>query len=435
MNCPVCDRSLAPTLSICPTCGAMMNDTVREELQTKIMPSAAVRTLPTQTEEREVQRSVEQPSAVPQSKAEAQPKSEVQPKTLPKRPVETAGLSAPKTSPTLVEFQNKRTTVPDWRLQLQNAVQQRRGAASASTDRAPVLKTAAAPVAVPEPAVLETAVSGMAAADPRVANAMRRIAESRKAFAGPEAVAPRPAKARPTPVRSLGIVPNDIHKTREPSIAPSVAVRAAKPRLVEREEFPVKRETNKLPQINVPAAPAQSGQLTTPGSGNLVREAPEAKRIQIRADVSEPLEHVDVVTEDIEDLAPFSMRFGAGLFDMIIAVFATMLLVSPIAFTNPNWFTMSGLLTFAGACAIFVFVYMTACLGFFGKTAGMRLFSLELVDAVENEYPTLHQAAVSSSVFILSLIVGGLGFVTVFFNEEKRAVHDLLSGTILVRDF
>jgi len=32
-------------------------------------------------------------------------------------------------------------------------------------------------------------------------------------------------------------------------------------------------------------------------------------------------------------------------------------------------------------------------------------------------------------------LFGGAGFLTVFFNEEKRAAHDLLSGTILVREF
>jgi uncharacterized RDD family membrane protein YckC len=58
-----------------------------------------------------------------------------------------------------------------------------------------------------------------------------------------------------------------------------------------------------------------------------------------------------------------------------------------------------------------------------------------LVDAIENEYPTLKQAAVNSSVFLLSLAVCGAGFLTTFFNEERRALHDLLSGTILVREF
>jgi len=66
---------------------------------------------------------------------------------------------------------------------------------------------------------------------------------------------------------------------------------------------------------------------------------------------------------------------------------------------------------------------------------GMRLFSLEIVDAMENEYPTLQQAAISSSLFLISLAFAGSGFITAFFNEERRAIHDLLSGTIVVREF
>ena len=50
----------------------------------------------------------------------------------------------------------------------------------------------------------------------------------------------------------------------------------------------------------------------------------------------------------------------------------------------------------------------------------MKLFSLELVDAEQSEYPTLHQAAVSSSVYLLSLAAGGLGFIPMMMNEEKR---------------
>jgi uncharacterized RDD family membrane protein YckC len=96
---------------------------------------------------------------------------------------------------------------------------------------------------------------------------------------------------------------------------------------------------------------------------------------------------------------------------------------------------MGGWLIVVGAFALINFVYMTACLGFFGKTFGMRLFSLELVDASENEYPTIKQAAISSAVFLLTLPLAGAGFLPVLFNEENRALHDLLSGTILVREF
>jgi uncharacterized RDD family membrane protein YckC len=77
---------------------------------------------------------------------------------------------------------------------------------------------------------------------------------------------------------------------------------------------------------------------------------------------------------------------------------------------------------------------MTASLAVWGRTFGMRLFSLELIDAEMNRYPTVHQAAVSSAVYLLSMFFGGLGFLTVFYNEEKRAIHDIVSGTLLIRE-
>jgi uncharacterized RDD family membrane protein YckC len=82
-----------------------------------------------------------------------------------------------------------------------------------------------------------------------------------------------------------------------------------------------------------------------------------------------------------------------------------------------------------------MFVYLTVSLSFIGRTFGMKLFSLELIDAEENAYPTLHQAAVSSSVYLLSLAFGGIGLLPVFFNEEKRAAHDIASGTILIKEY
>ncbi|HEX3101264.1 MAG TPA: RDD family protein, partial [Pyrinomonadaceae bacterium] len=139
--------------------------------------------------------------------------------------------------------------------------------------------------------------------------------------------------------------------------------------------------------------------------------------------------------DEIDDLAPFSMRFGAGLFDLIIGGFVSALLLSPFAFSGANWTTTFGILTFLAATAIVSFLYMTISVGFFGKTMGMRLFSLEVVDALENEYPTLQQAAISTSIYLISMALAGTGFITALFNEERRAAHDLLSGTIVVREF
>src|SRR5262249_28974449 len=116
MNCPVCNRQLAPTLSICFTCGAMVHDSVREELQTKVGTGP-------------IKRKKEKPVEAARPVQEAPPNPV--PATPNQRPVRTTTteLNRQKTSKTLVEFQTKNPTVPDWRLQLQNAVRSRKAGA------------------------------------------------------------------------------------------------------------------------------------------------------------------------------------------------------------------------------------------------------------------------------------------------------------------
>lgn len=147
-------------------------------------------------------------------------------------------------------------------------------------------------------------------------------------------------------------------------------------------------------------------------------------------------ESPDAVEEqEIEDIAPFALRFNAGLFDLLIGSFLSLFLLAPFMLLGGNWFTLSGLLAFLATCSIVMFIYLTTAVGLFGRTFGMRLFALEVIDIEGESYPTMHQAAVSSSVYLLSLGLGGIGFVTLFFNPEKRAVHDLVSGTIVIREF
>ena len=417
MNCPVCERSLAPTLSICPTCGAMMNDTVREEVQKNIVsgPAFSSGKLP--------------PQPRPQARLAELPPTQ----TVQKR-VHTSGLAAPKTSPTLVEFNHKNKAIPEWRLQLQNAVQQRKGAQIASAERQPL----AATEPVRSNIIAEAVEPSVSTGDPRVANAIRRITESRNTFLEPAPPAKRPSAARPEHARPFGVVSGT---ARAAAVLDRPAASAMpKPRLVNVTVPDVpKRDTNKLPRIELGVPVSEVEELRTLPvnvTEEAIAEPAESKRIKITVDTenTEPQWPADEV-DDIEDLAPLSMRFGAGLFDIMIGVFASMFILSPIAFAGIEWLSLGGLLTLVGTAAVVLFLYMTASLGFFGKTAGMKLFSLELVDAVENEYPTIKQSAVNSSIFLLSIGVAGAGFITMLFNEEKRALHDLLSGTILVREF
>ena len=119
---------------------------------------------------------------------------------------------------------------------------------------------------------------------------------------------------------------------------------------------------------------------------------------------------------------------------MIIGGFAAGIVLAPFLVSGGEWMTVSGVMTMMGVFGVVMFIYMTIAIGLRGRTAGMRLFGLEVVDAEENEYPSMHQAAVSSAVYLLSIPMLGLGFLPLLFNEERRAAHDLISGTVLVRE-
>lgn len=440
MMCPVCKRELAPTLSICLTCGAMMNDTVREELETQIrrpgMNDAAAAAKPVADPPIETAarpQAVAMPSAamdVPVSRSEPSP-------ALPKKKVVTTEL-ARDTSPTLIDFQKKNNSVPDWRLQLQNSVRRRTGGAV----------TAAAPAPTPS-SITAAAPSAGAAVDipeirsDKVANALKRIEESRRMFASGQAAgaaAAAAARARkpalPNRERPFEVVERT-SRPAPPAVKPPIAA-APKPTLV---PPPVKTkgfDTNKLPPIPEPST-ALPQTPASPGLFDTASEETEIRRFErVRIDVIEEPDvslTIDEEYEEIDDLAPMSMRFGAAVFDLIIGVFAAAILLSPFLVSSQAVTSVAGFLALAGAALLVMFLYLTASIGFAGRTVGMKLFSLEIIDAEANELPTLHQAAVNSAVYLLSLIFAGIGILPAFFNEERRAVHDLLSGTILIREY
>jgi len=431
----------------------MVHDSVREELQTKIGTGPVRR--------RENKR-IEVPT--PQTEAPA-PVEAIAAKPVPAtpnpRPVRTTTteLNRQKTSKTLVEFQTKNPTIPDWRLQIQNAVRSRKSGTPAETGYQTQLVTSGANALKAEYVERSESTEESKHEDQRIANALRRIADSRKTYL-PETIedsfgTQKPATSRNYP---FNVVPGRTAETpvSQPDVKPSVNV-PPKPRLV--STVTLKKtgyDTNKLPPIpeegpissfdipvafvlDEPAKPARTViDIPIETDQEPVKVAPAKVEFPVEAYSALPLtadEAIEVDSDEIEDLAPFASRFNAGLFDLIIGLFASLILLSPIAFAGGDWYSPSGLLALTGTCSIVMFLYLTSSLALFGRTAGMKLFSLELIDADLNEYPSFHQAAVSSAVYLLTLPVGGIGFATVFFNDEKRAAHDLISGTIIVNEF
>ncbi len=453
-----------------------MNDSVREELNVKV--SIAPKTFTMEARPNPPVAVTKPPVTVPKTPPPAMslapqiPPVETtapKPQPIPKQPVavaapakiDTMEIAAKATSPTLVEFQNKNATLPDWRLQLQNAVRKRvdniqspvvfekTSAVSRvrlQTSGANALKAEVIEEAAP---VIVTAASG----NPKLANAMRRIEESRRRFLAEEQKEEEAPKIAQAPqgknypfyiaTKNAEILPKPAEM--QAGTATSTAPVQQKPTF---EDLPVIEkkplDTNKLkplPNAAVISANLEkvSGDLPKLEEKNVV-DAPLIKISRVISAEDEEIlefEETEMVAEDAEteDLAPFAMRFNSGVFDLIIGAFASFVLFSAaLMFSGGNWYSLPGFLAFLVTFAVVMFVYMTTAIAMFGKTVGMKIFSLETIDIEENDYPTFHQAAVSSSVYLVSLALGGIGFLPALFNSERRTAPDLLSGTIVVKE-
>ena len=408
----------------------MIHDSVREDLIGKV--SARLKTMNSDLNEVrrvEVQTMEEKPSPNKTLPSVAPTPTSMPVSEIPR--AKTTDIAAQPTSPTLVEFHSKNSTIPEWRLQLQNAVRQRQGQARIATefvvepDIAPRAKLVTSGANALKAEVVE-APKPATQKNPDLARALERIEQSRRKFlVEEEAAQSAPSAPKTGKNYRFHIAP----KTNEANVSPDEVILPVvsfpKPRLaalprMEKEKL----DTNKLPPI-----PAQvAGSFAAPP---VVLGKTVAGKIRLAEE-----NNIAVVeeTEEYDDCPTFAMRFNAGLFDLIIGSFVSLCLLAPFMLMGGNWLSGAGFFAFAATVAIVMFVYLTTAVGFYGRTFGMQLFSLELVDIEGEEYPTFHQAAVSSSVYLLSLAFGGLGFLTVLFNEEKRAAHDLVSKTIIVKE-
>jgi uncharacterized RDD family membrane protein YckC len=423
----------------------MMNDSVREDLRDKITPIAK----PFRFE-------IRRGNSVSGSSSQVNtPKNQVAMDKIlsdksPKK--HTTEILSKPTNQTLVEFQSKNAAFPEWRLQVQNAVRKRKNGANAQNcdisssvqakEDTPFLATDGS-VAL-KIAISEDSTSVMKK-DRKLKNALQRIEASRRKYLIEEKDenlpknAPLPAPARNYP---FYVASKNAEVVTKPSEIKSAANTTETPKQEEKPLIGKKGyDTNKLRPLPNSAIISLNIEKTTIEETQKIEEkkTPVVTISRARSEVEEETEEkIDLETadfEETEELATLSMRFNAGLFDLIIGIFTSLILLAPLMISGGNWFSLAGFLAFLVTCAIVMFIYLTIAVGFFGQTFGMRIFSLEIIDIEEEEYPTLHQAAVNSAVYLLSLVLGGIGFIPALFNEEKRAAHDLLSGTVVVKGY
>jgi uncharacterized RDD family membrane protein YckC len=152
----------------------------------------------------------------------------------------------------------------------------------------------------------------------------------------------------------------------------------------------------------------------------------ERQGIELLPKVAEP-----EVTYD--DRAPRAKRLLAGFVDLLVVALICAPFAAAIELTISNWTDPRVWGSMAGIAATVMFLYHTCAVALAGRTAGMSLCSLHAVDAHKASVPTTGQCARRSLVYMLSLATLGLGILYSLFDAEGRTAHDILSGTVVVR--
>jgi uncharacterized RDD family membrane protein YckC len=134
--------------------------------------------------------------------------------------------------------------------------------------------------------------------------------------------------------------------------------------------------------------------------------------------------------------APFSLRCGALLIDYIILIgivaFSTLLarIMGGGARSSGDATETLGLVI-ALAVAVLNFVLLTA---WRGQTVGKWATGLRIV-RTDGQRVGVGRSLVRHLVgYPLSLLTLGLGFLIAAFNSNGRALHDVIAGTVVVRD-
>lgn len=92
-------------------------------------------------------------------------------------------------------------------------------------------------------------------------------------------------------------------------------------------------------------------------------------------------------------------------------------------------YILSGTSFFTGLIYLTMMVFVAA------RTFGMMFVGTRVVNSNTFESPSFIQSLLRAASYFVSVALIGLGFLWMFLDPEQRTLHDIVSGTLVVRDY
>ena len=406
MRCPACGAYYKERSARCPECGAIQNDSFIE-------PS-------------------------PQALAE---QISIVTETAPPKTTENRGATA-VASRSLIEFPGVNSSAtPQWRKALgervrevqekraREAIVEAGGAEPLFTEleshSAPMLELLPQAEAPPLNPLVVAALRRIERAhcQPAANAAVATVADYEEPLESEPALAPADevtaAVARPEKLHNLAVVPSPpVVVSPPPVVVPPPPVVVPPPPVV----VPP-------PPVVVPPPPVIA---------SVIPEKPRKPRRLI--DQNDPaLNYLDsiprCVTVETREYrsAPVYLRMLGALVDLVAVCFFSSPLLALTKLTDLEWRDPRVLGFALGTFMVVGFLYLTVSIAFTGRTLGMKLFSLRVVDARTGLIPTGSQSAGRALLYMLSLASAGVVLVYTLVDSERHCVHDRFTRTAVIR--
>lgn len=131
--------------------------------------------------------------------------------------------------------------------------------------------------------------------------------------------------------------------------------------------------------------------------------------------------------------ASAARRALAAIVDLTLVLALTSPLLALNSLTNFEWQNWRVMAFSASSFLLVGFLYLTFVTAFTGRTLGMRLCSLRVVDARNGLIPTGSQSAGRAIIYLSSLASAGLLLLYALLDSDKNTLHDRFTRTTVIR--
>jgi uncharacterized RDD family membrane protein YckC len=342
--------------------------------------------------------------------------------------------TSPERRSTLIEFPGvSRTAVPEWRKELSERVRevQERRAREAAREAAEAERQRTEQASNPPQLELLPRTEAPAM-NPLVAAALKRIERAHQS-ASVDARPPRTSLATAVayaPEREENIM----NETVPPTIQLELESEPAALELTSKELTPATEKPHLAPHLAV--VPPLSTEPSEPVVA-VAKPEPVLPPKRLIAENDPALNYLDSIRRSVrvDDVSTQSAsafrRVVSALLDLIFCALLTAPIAGALYLAGGSVHDVRAIAVLSGCLVVMTFLYLTLATALTGRTWGMRMLSLRVIDTKTGLIPTGGQSIGRSICYLLSLPTG-VGILFALVSREGYTAHDRFTRTAVV---